>query len=89
MWHSCTRYRLAEHFEGKDPLVRRLFDRFVALVRECGPVTVIPQKTRIAIMVRVRFAGAVPRKHWLDAGLWLTRRAEHPCLHRVEAFGPR
>jgi hypothetical protein len=89
LWHSCTRYRLADHFKGKDPLVRQLFDRYLALVRECGPVTVIPQKTRIAIMVRVRFAGAVPRKRWLDAGLWLTRRAEHPCLRRIETYGPR
>jgi hypothetical protein len=50
-------------------------------------VTVIAQKTRIAIQARVRFAGGVARKTSFDAGLWLTRRAEHRCLHRVEQFG--
>jgi hypothetical protein len=87
LWHSCSRYPLAQHFEGKDPLVRQLFRRFLREVRANGPVTVIPQKTRIAIMVRVRFAGAVTHRRWLDASLWLTRRIEHPRLRRTEAFG--
>jgi hypothetical protein len=45
------------------------------------------QKTRIVIQARVRFAGVVVRRDWLDAGLWLRRRVEHPCLTRVESFG--
>jgi hypothetical protein len=40
------------------------------------------------IQARVRFAGAVVRKGYLDAGLWLRRRVEHPRLQRVEDFGP-
>jgi len=39
-------------------------------------------------MVRVRFAGAVARKQWLDCALWLRRRVDHPRLRRIEAFGP-
>jgi hypothetical protein len=89
MWHSCSNYSLGYHVEGKEPSVRQVFDKLLALVQQCGPVTVIPQKTRIAIQARVRFAGGVPRKNWFDAGLWLTRRAEHPCLRRVETFGPK
>lgn len=52
-------------------------------------MTVIPQKTRIAIQARVRFAGGVARKKSFDVGLWLTRQVEHPCLRRIEKFGPR
>jgi hypothetical protein len=36
---------------------------------------------------RVRFAGAVVRKDWLDAGMWLRRRITHPKLERTESFG--
>jgi hypothetical protein len=50
-------------------------------------VTAYAQKTRIIIMARVRFAGAVVRKTHLDAGLWLRRRVDHPRLQRVEDFG--
>ena len=88
MWHSCSTFSLDDHFADKDPVVRQVFDAFLGLVQSCGPVTVIPQKTRIALQVRVRFAGGVARKKAFNAALWLTRRAEHPRLRRVEPFGP-
>lgn len=87
LWHSCGRYRLADHFKGKSRVVRQTFDRFVELAKACGPVTVYAQKTRIVIQGRVRFAGAVVHRDWLDAGLWLKRHAEHRCLSRIESFG--
>ena len=89
MWHSCSRYPLSHHFKGKDPIVRRLFDRYLVMVKSFGPVTVIPQKTGIAFQVRVRFAGAYARKNWLDCGLWLKRRVDHPLFYRIESVTPR
>lgn len=88
LWHSCGRYELDDHFAGKDPLVRRLFDRFAGIAGRCGPVVIYAQKTRIVCQSRVRFASAMPRNNWLDCALWLWREVEHPCLHRIESFGP-
>jgi len=88
LWHSCARHKLADHFDGKAAELREVLQGFVGLARRCGPVTVYAQKTRIVIQGRVRFAGAVVRKNWLDASMWLKRRAEHPRLVRVEDFGP-
>ena len=68
--------------------MREAFDAFVRLARECGPVTVYAQKTRIVIQARVRFAGGVARRDHFRAALWLKRRASHPRLTRVESFGP-
>jgi hypothetical protein len=51
-------------------------------------VTIYAQKSRIVFQARVRFAGAVVRAGYLDAGLWLRRRADHPLLRRTESFGP-
>jgi hypothetical protein len=34
----------------------------------------------------VRYCGPAHRD-WLEAGLWLRRRVEHPRLRRVESFG--
>jgi len=87
LWHSCGRHRLADHFAGKPANLRATFRRWVAVARSCGPVTVYAQKTRIVIQARVRFAGAVVRQEWLDAGLWLRRRVTHPRVHRIEDFG--
>jgi hypothetical protein len=88
LWHSCGRYRLADHFRGKPKSVREAFDAFVRLARKCGPVTVYAQKTRIVIQSRVRFAGGMSRRDHFRAALWLKRRASHPRLSRVESFGP-
>jgi hypothetical protein len=87
LWHSCGRYSLASHFAGKPRELRATFDRYLALAKACGPVTVYAQKTRIVFQTRVRFAGAVVRQGWVDASMWLKRRAAHPRLHRTESFG--
>ena len=87
LWHSCGNYRLADHFKNRSLVVRQLFNKWRALARACGPVTVYAQKTRIVFQARVRFAGAVVHNDWLDAALWLRRPVEHRCLHRVESFG--
>src|SRR5262245_21945049 len=87
LWHSCVQVPLRDHFRGTAPSVRRLFGAWKALVQACGPVTCYAQKTRIAFQARMRFAGAVVHRDWLEVGLWLRRRAKHPRLQRVESFG--
>ena len=86
MWHSCGNYELADHFRGKDPQVRQLFDHLVELVEGFGPVTVYAQKTRIVFQVRTRFASVVTRKSWIILHLWLKRQADHPLLQRIEMY---
>jgi hypothetical protein len=88
IWHSCTTIELDDLFTKSAPAVREAFDRFVELVGRCGPITVIAQKTRIVIMGRVRFAGAVVRRDRLIANFALTRRIEDPRL-RVQVYGDR
>ncbi len=87
LWHSCVRVRLGDHFTGKASPLRAVFRRLREVVRECGPATCYAQKTRIVLQARVRFAGVVVRRQWLELGLWLHRRATHPALVRVESFG--
>jgi hypothetical protein len=87
LWHSCVRVALADHFRGKPVQRKKTWDRWLAVARACGPVEAYAQKSRIVIQARVRFAGAVVRVSYLDASLWLRRRAGHPLVRRVEDFG--
>ncbi len=89
LWHSCGTFRLADHFTGRDPAVRRLFDRFRRLVRRCGPVTVYAQQTRIVFQVAIRFAGCTPRHDGLDVRFLLTHRRPGPRVRRIEFIPPR
>jgi Domain of unknown function (DUF5655) len=85
--HTCAPLRsLDDHFEGTDPAVRELFDRILA---ELGPVTVLPEKTRIALALRMSFAAFTPKRHWLDGHLVLAREAEHPLFRRVQVLSRR
>lgn len=87
--HACGRYCLGDHFEGRPAEVRALFDAFLAALEEIGPVTVLPQKTRIAFHVRMSFAQVTPRRDGLDGHLILARRIEDPRFLEVQTFSPR
>lgn len=88
MWHSCGRFTLENHFKGKAPNVRAAFDRLRAIIERCGPVEIIPQKTRIVFLTRMRFAAAMPRTKWLEGHLILARRSDDPRFSNVVRFGP-
>src|SRR4051794_22998956 len=87
--HACGRSTLASHFEGKPPIVRRIFEKLLAIARKNGPVTVLPEKTRIAFQVRMSFAAFVVRRNWVDGHVILARLLENPRFSRVETFSPR
>ena len=54
--HACGPLDLAHHLEGRSDAVRATYAAFLALLEENGPVTVLPEKTRIAFQVRMSFA---------------------------------
>jgi hypothetical protein len=70
-------------------LVRAIFDKLSAVARKNGPVTVVPEKTRIAFQVRMSFAAFVIRRNWVDGHVVLARRLENPRFRRIETFSPR
>jgi hypothetical protein len=87
--HACGRHDLEHHFAGKPPEVRALFDAVVAELRALGPLTVLPEKTRIAFQVRISFAQLTPRRRWIDGHVVLARRLESPRFRGVQTFSPR
>jgi Domain of unknown function (DUF5655) len=58
-------------------------------VAECGPVIVLPEKTRIAFQVRMSFAQVTPRGRWLDGHFVLARRISHPRFRRIDTISRR
>ena len=69
--------------------MRETFDRVLTAVRRLGPVDVLPEKTRIALHVRMSFAAFSPRKRWLDGHVVLARRVESPRFKRIYVVSPR
>ena len=87
--HACGHLDLDRHLAGKDPEVVAIFRRLVELAERNGPVTVLPERTRIAFQVRMSFAAFELRRRWVDGHVVLARRLEHPRFRRVESFSPR
>jgi Domain of unknown function (DUF5655) len=87
--HFCSRITLREHLSGKTPLAIALFRRFAKLVKRCGPVRVVPEKTRIAFQVRMSFAAVMLRRDRLIGHVVLARRLENPRFTKIEHFSPR
>jgi Domain of unknown function (DUF5655) len=88
--HTCAPLGgLDRHFTHASPAVRAAFDRVVVAARRLGPVEVLPEKTRIALHVRMSFAAFMPRRHWLNGHLVLARPLDSPRFLRVETYSPR
>ena len=66
-----------------------LFDAFLGLLRESGPVRLHPTKTRIGFIARMTFANMTVITRALRVGLILTRRVDSPRWAKVERYGPR
>jgi len=88
--HTCAALGdLDRHFAGGSPVVRATFDAALAAVRAFGPVSVLPERTRIALHVRMSFAAFMPRKRWLNGHLVLARRIDSPRFSRIDSYSPR
>ena len=88
--HTCAPLGdVDSHFAGSQPRVRETFDAVLEAVAALGPVTVLPERTRIALQVRMSFAAFVARRRWLDGHVVLDRRIDSPRFRRIEEYSPR
>jgi hypothetical protein len=87
--HSCGRFTLENLFANSAPAILDLARRYVDLLASLGDVQVIPQKTRLVCVARVRFASLYPRKHGFRAGFALRRWVSNPRIVKKEDYGPR
>jgi hypothetical protein len=87
--HTCGLGSLDAHLAGRDPELVAIFWRLVQLAERNGPVTVLPEKTRVAFQVRMSFAAVTPRRRWVDGHVVLARRLEHPRFRRIDSISPR
>jgi hypothetical protein len=89
LWHSCGNFTIEDLFAGARPGVVELARQYVSLLQSLGDVQVIPQKTRLVCVARVRFAGLYPRKTGFRAAFALRRWLRHPRIIKTDDYGPR
>jgi hypothetical protein len=87
--HSCVVVGLDQHFLGADPAVRAAFDRLVELAEVDGPVSVVPQKTRIVLAAPMRFIAIQVRRDRLIGHVLHERTVPHRVITEIvpDAYG--
>jgi hypothetical protein len=87
--HACARHTLREHLRGRNAQALAIFREFVKKVKRCGPVVVLPEKSRIAFQVRMSFAAISFRRDGLNCHVVLARRLGNPRFTRIDTISPR
>ena len=87
--HSCGRFTLEGLFAQARPGVLELAVQYAEMLRSLGDVQVIPQKTRLTCVARVRFAGLYPRRTGFRANFALHRWLDSPRIVGTDDYGPR
>ena len=87
--HSCVRVDLDERFAGAPAGVRAAFDRLVELASVDGPMTVVPQKTRIVLAAPMRFVSIQVQRDRLTGHVLAEAPVEHPVVTEIvtDAYG--
>jgi hypothetical protein len=89
LWHSCGAFTLEALFARSTPAALAVARQYCDILRSLGDVQVLPQKTRLVAVGRVRFAGLVPRRDGFLANFALHRWLRSPRVVATEEFGPR
>lgn len=87
-WHSCATKGLDEHFRGRDPHLRQVFDALVSRLRRLGPVKVDPVKTSINLTARHHLGAVTVRGTYLRVGFYAPKRIMDPRIVHFERLGP-
>lgn len=87
-WHSCAKRGLDEHFRGRDPQLREVFDALVSRLREIGPVKVDPVKTSINLTAGRHLGAVTVRGTYLRVGFYGAKRIIDPRIVHFERLGP-
>jgi len=82
-------FLVKSHFEGKEPVVRQIYDALLKHSRKFGTVIEEPKKTSIHLVHKSAFAGVATRR----SALILTLKSDHdldsPRIHKSEQASAR
>ncbi|MFN8444764.1 MAG: DUF5655 domain-containing protein [Caldilineaceae bacterium] len=79
-----TEYTVDQHFVGKEPIVRKIYDRLVQKMSVIGNVSEDPKKTSIHLNHHTALAGVATRKNYLLLNIKSARPLESPRFRKAE-----
>jgi Domain of unknown function (DUF5655) len=77
-------FTVGSHFQGKDPVVGRVYDQLLKKVAKFGPFVEEPKKTSIHLVNVSAFAGVATRKDAIVLTVKSDRKLSSPRIHKSE-----
>ncbi len=87
-WHSCVKLSLESALAGASDHARQLYHATERVVAACGPFRIHPQKTRIAFVTTMTFAGVKLARRWVDVSFITAEPIDDIRITRLECYGP-
>ena len=88
-WHSCDARSVDQHFRGKNPKLKQIYERLFTWLEELGPLRVDAVKTSINLASKYHFGGIRVRKNYLRLGFLSDEMIQDPRIVRTERIGPK
>ena len=82
-------FTVEDHFSGKSPMVREIYDRVLAAAQRCGPVVEEPKKTSIHLVNSTALAGVATRREHLILTIKSDRELKSRRIHKTEQTSAR
>jgi len=86
---SNSSYSVDDHFVGKDPSVRKLYDKLLSSTRRLGAIREEPKKTSIHIVNATALAGVEVRKNYILLNIKSDHPIESPHVEKSEKISAR
>lgn len=82
-------YSVTDHFVDKDPSVRKLYDRLIAVLRRLGRIHEEPKKTSIHLVNVSALVGVEVRKTCLVLNIKSDHKIESSRIEKTEQISAR
>jgi len=87
-WHSCQAKRVTDHFQGKVPQLKEIFDVLIQRLEESGPIRINTVKTSINLINRHHFGGTKVQRKALRVGFVTNEEIMSERIIRRQRLGP-
>jgi len=77
-------YAINDHFAGKEPAVRALYDKLLEVLNGFGSIIEEPKKTSIHLVNKSALAGVETRKSYLLLNIKSDHKIDSPRFQRAE-----
>lgn len=87
-WHSCVELSLTDHLADKSPLAVAIYEAVETAMRKTGEFRIHPQKTRIAFISTMTFAGLRLSGSRVDLSFITADPIDDARITRIDLYGP-